>query len=52
MLALGAYDLVARGRLHRVHVAGVLWMIALQLTALLLLDNLTWKSLSSHVIGH
>jgi hypothetical protein len=32
--------------------AGVVWMIALQSTALLLLGNPTWKALSLHLIGH
>ena len=33
MLSLGAYDLVARGKLHPAYVAGVLWKITLQCTA-------------------
>ncbi len=52
MLGLGAYDLATRGRLHPVYVAGVLWAIGLQFTALTLLTNPTWKALSLHLIGH
>jgi hypothetical protein len=52
MLALGLYDLATRRRLHPAYVAGVVWTIALQFTALRLLDNSTWKALSLHLIGH
>ena len=52
MLALGVYDLATRARLHPAYLAGVVWMIALQITALVLLGNPTWKALSLHLIGH
>ena len=52
MLGLGLYDLATRGRLHRAYIAGVVWTIALQFTALVLLGNPTWKALSLHLIGH
>jgi len=51
MLGLGAYDLVTRGRLHPAYVAGVAWMVALQCTALVLLNDAGWKALSLHLIG-
>jgi hypothetical protein len=52
LLALGLYDLATRARLHPAYIAGVVWMIILQITALLLLGNPTRKALSLHLIGH
>ncbi|HEY6621124.1 MAG TPA: hypothetical protein VIY68_16375 [Steroidobacteraceae bacterium] len=52
MLGLGVYDLATRRRLHPAYIAGVIWMLALQATALRLLGNATWKALSLHLIGH
>ena len=52
MLGLGGYDLATRGRLHPAYMAGVAWMIALQITAVTLLGSPTWKALSLHLIGH
>jgi hypothetical protein len=52
LLALGVYDLATRARLHPAYIAGVVWMIGLQITALVLLGNPIWKALSLHVIGH
>lgn len=52
MLGLGVYDLATRGRLHPAYVFGVIWAVALQGTALVLLSNPTWKALSLHLIGH
>ncbi len=52
MLGLGVYDLITSGRMHPAYIAGVVWMIALQCTALVLLGNPTWKALSLHLIGH
>jgi hypothetical protein len=52
MLGLGVYDLATRRRLHPAYIAGVVWMLGLQVTALRLLGNATWKALSLHLIGH
>jgi hypothetical protein len=52
MLGLGVYDLATRGRLHPAYIAGVVWTIALQFTALTLLTSPAWKALSLHLIGH
>jgi hypothetical protein len=49
---LSVYDLATRGRLHPAYIAGVVGTIALQLTALALLGNPTWKALSLRLIGH
>jgi hypothetical protein len=51
-LGLGIYDLATRRRLHLVYVAGLTWMIALQLTARALLHSPGWKLLTLHLIGH
>lgn len=52
VLALGAYDLVTRRRLHPAYVAGAAWTLALQLTARTLLHSPSWKAVSLHLIGH
>jgi hypothetical protein len=52
MLGLGAYDLATRHRLHPAYIAGVTWMIALQLTARALLHSPGWKVVALHLIGH
>ena len=52
MFGFGAYDLVTRGRLHPAYVAGVLWALALQCTAITLFHNAGWKALTLHLIGH
>jgi hypothetical protein len=52
MLGVGAYDLATRRTLHPAYLAGVVWTIALQFTALQLLGNPTWKVVSLHLIGH
>jgi len=51
-LGLGAYDVVTRRRLHPAYVAGVAWMITLELTAQHLLHSSCWKALTLHMIGH
>ena len=52
VLALGAYDIVTRLRLHPAYIAGVAWTLTLQLTARALLHSPGWKALSLHLIGH
>lgn len=52
MLGLGVYDFATRGRLHPAYIAGVVWTVVLQFTALTLLANPGWKALSLHLIGH
>jgi hypothetical protein len=52
MFGLGAYDVATRGRLHPVYIAGVIWSLALQLTALTLLTSPAWKAFTLHLIGH
>ena len=52
LFGFGVYDLTTRRRLHPAYVAGAVWMIALQFTALRLLSNPTWKAFSLYLIGH
>ena len=51
ILAMGAYDLVVRRRLHPAYVAGTLWCIAAQALALTLLASPAWRAFSFHLIG-
>jgi hypothetical protein len=51
-LALGAYDLVTRRRLHPVYIAGMAWVAALQLLATWAYFNPAWKPIATHLIGH
>ncbi len=51
-LGLGAYDLITRRRLYPAYVAGLAWMITLELTARTLLHSPGWKAVSLHLIGH
>jgi hypothetical protein len=52
VLALGAYDLITRGRLHPAYLVGVIWMAALQLTGMALVFSSWWPPLANHLIGH
>jgi hypothetical protein len=52
ILGMGAYDLVTRGRLHPVYVAGLLWVAANQMTGSLLYHSPAWKPLALGLIGH
>lgn len=51
LLAFGVYDFAARARLHPAYIIGAVWMLGSQITALILLGNPTWKSVSLHLIG-
>ncbi|HEX4198152.1 MAG TPA: hypothetical protein VHZ26_11985 [Caulobacteraceae bacterium] len=52
LLGLGAYDLVTRRKLHPAYIAGAAWSLALQLTALALLQSPGWKAVTLRLIGH
>jgi hypothetical protein len=52
MLAIGAYDLVTRKRLHPAYVWGLIWVFANQLTASLLYHSPAWKTVALKLIGH
>jgi hypothetical protein len=53
ILGLGGYDLATRGRLHPAYVAGVAFMLAMQLSAVWLLTmSPAWAQFSLRLIGH
>jgi hypothetical protein len=52
LLALGAYDLATRRRLHPAYIAGATWMLGLQLSARTLLHSAAWRVEALHLIGH
>jgi len=51
MLLLGGYDLVTRRRLHPTYVAGLAWVLACQLTALLLYYSPWWADCAKKIIA-
>lgn len=52
LLALGAYDLMTRKRLHPAYIAGGLWMLACQLGGVSLYRLPEWKPIALAIIGH
>jgi hypothetical protein len=52
VLALGAYDLATRRRLHPAYVAGVAWIFVNQVTAAALYQMPAWKQVALKIIGH
>jgi len=52
VLGFGAYELIARRRLHPAYVAGVAVTILFHLTGRSLLHSAPWKALSLRLIGH
>jgi uncharacterized membrane protein YozB (DUF420 family) len=52
MVALGAYDLATRRRLHPAFVLGVVWSLAWQAIGLAGKLSPAWKAVSLHMIGH
>jgi hypothetical protein len=46
------YDLITRQRLHRAYLAGLAWIVALQLTAGWLYFAPAWKLVALRLIGH
>ncbi len=51
ILALGAYDLVTRGRLHPAYLAGLAWVALNELTAVAVFNLPAWKPISLALIG-
>jgi hypothetical protein len=51
-VGVGAYDLLARRRLHPAYVLGVSWALANQLLGAGLYFNPAWKQVAMHIIGH
>lgn len=52
ILGLGVYDLITRRRLHQAYVAGILWVAAMQFTAVSLYLSPLWKPMALKLIGH
>jgi hypothetical protein len=52
MLAIGAYDLVTRGRLHPAYLWAVPWALVLEFTATTLYYTPSWKIVATRLIGH
>jgi len=52
ILGLGVYDLVTRKRLHPAYVAGVIWVLAVQILASWLWTSPDWKPIATHLLGH
>ncbi len=52
ILALGAYDLATRRRLHPAYIAGVAVVLACQATAVTGYLSPAWKAMSLHIIGY
>jgi hypothetical protein len=52
ILGVGAYDLVTRRRLHPAYVIGVAWVLANQMTAMVLYRAPFWLVLSKKLIAH
>lgn len=52
LLALGAYDLISRKRLHPAYIAGSLWMLACQFGGMSLYRLPAWKPIALAIIGH
>lgn len=52
ILGLGLYDLLTRKRVHPIYIAGVSWILALQILAVILLHTPAWKPIAAHLIGH
>jgi hypothetical protein len=52
VLALGAYDLVTRRRLHPAYVAGAAWLLLVEFTGNWLYVTPAWKQIALHLLGH
>ncbi len=52
VLALGAYDLITRRRLHPAYVAGAVWTLCMQFTATFLYRSAFFKPVALTLIGH
>ena len=52
ILGIGAYDFATRRRLHPAYVAGLVWVAANQLGAILLESSPAWKAFAVKLIGH
>jgi uncharacterized membrane protein YozB (DUF420 family) len=52
IVGLGVYDLITRRRLHPAYIAGVVWIVGIQLAIGYLYTAPWWKVFVTHLIGH
>lgn len=52
VLALGAYDLITRRRLHPAYFAGAAWLLLVELTGNWLYVTPAWKPIALRLLGH
>ncbi len=52
MLALGAYDLITRKRLHPAYITGFIRVFTIQISAAWLYGYPAWKPVAAHLLGH
>ena len=52
LIALGAYDLITRRKLHPAYIAGAVLTLLVQVCAETLLHSPAWKTVALHLIGH
>lgn len=52
VMALGAYDLITRGRLHPAYVAGAAWLLLIEVVGNGLYVAPAWKPIALHLLGH
>ena len=52
IVLLGLYDLVTRRRLHPAYIAGVIWLVAMQLLSIWLYLNPAWGKMAGQILGH
>ena len=52
ILALGAYDLLTRRRLHPVYLPAVAWLALMQASSIVLYFNPTWGRIAEAILGH
>jgi hypothetical protein len=52
LVGLGLYDLMTRKRLHIAYIGGVVWTVAMQVTALSLYTNPHWAPVARRLLEH
>jgi hypothetical protein len=51
IVGLGIYDLITRQRLQRAYIAGVAWIVAIQMTAVAVYLTPAWKPVAQRLLG-
>ena len=52
VLGMGLYDWMTRKRLHEAYIAGVVWIGAVELTALSVYTSPGWAPIALRLLGH